>query len=326
MLSSLWSIARNSFLEIIRQPVYALLLLLGMVLIGFSPAVTMFSVVEDTKLMVDIGLATILLLGLVMAVLSVTQTISREIDNQMVGAILSKPVGRFVFVVAKFLGVTMAMAVATFLLTAVLLITLRIGAPMTGGWHMDYPALAGLLGPPLLAAASGAYCNYFYRWNFTSTAVLLVVPLYMLAMGVLLLVGQAWQFALIPPVFAARNAGQVAIAALLVWFAIWVISSVALVGSTRLNVVMNAIICLMVFFVGMISQFLFGQFADQSTLAWVAVRVVPNLQVFWVGDKLMHEVPYIPWPYVRMAAAYAGGLCVTMVMLAAFLFEKREVI
>ncbi len=326
MLSSTWSIARNSFLEIIRQPVYAILLVMGMALIGFSPAITMFSMVEDTKLMVDIGLATVMLLGIVIAVLSVTQTISHEIENQTVGAILSKPVGRFLFVVAKFVGVTMAMAVAVYLMTVVLVITLRIGVPAAAWWRMDYPALLGLVGPLLVAASFGIYSNYFYRWNFTSTAVLLALPLYTLSMGSLLLVDRQWQFALIPQVFAERHAGQVAMAALLIWFAIWVISSLALAVSTRLNVVMNAIICLAVFFVGMTSQFLFGQFAGRSVLAWTAVRIVPNLQVFWVADKLMHELPYIPWPYVGVAAAYAVGLCATMLMAAAFLFEKREVI
>ncbi|MFO7958989.1 MAG: hypothetical protein R6X33_18035 [Candidatus Brocadiia bacterium] len=326
MLSGLWTIAKNSFIEIIRQPVYALLVVMGMVLIGLSPAITMFSMVEDEKLMVDMGLATILLFGVVLAVLSVTQTISREIETQTVGAILSKPVGRLVFVMAKFLGVTMAMGVGLFLLSAVLMTTLRIGVPSAASFTMDWPAFLLQVGPALIGVAVGMYANYFYRSSFPSTALLTALPLYVVALVVLMLVGPQWEFNLFPEVMAERNMGQVAIAAVLVWFGVWVMTSVALAISTRLNVVLNVIICLMVFFVGMTSQFLFGQFAARSAAAWVALRIVPNFYVFWVGDKLMHEVPYIPWPYVGMTALYALGYCATMVALAACLFERREVI
>ncbi len=326
MLSAIWTIAKNSFVEIIRQPVYVIVLAIGMVLIGFSPAVTMFSMVEEEKMMVDVGLATIMLLGLALAVLSVTQIISREIEAHTVGAILSKPVGRVPFVVAKFLGMTAALALATYLLTIMLLNTLRVGVPSGATWEMDWPALLAMLLPALGAVAVGIYANYFYHWNFCSTAVLFGFFFYTVAMGMLLVVDSEWQFALVPSVFLERHAAQVAVAALLLWFGIWVIGSVALAASTRLNVMLNAITCFVVFFVGMSSQFLFGQFAEKSVAAWAAMRVVPNMHVFWVGDKLMQELPFIPLPYVGTAAAYAVGYCATMVMVAAFLFEKREVV
>ncbi len=326
MLSGLWTIAKNSFIEVIRQPVYAILVVMGMVLIGFSPAVTMFSMVEDEKLMVDIGLATIMLFGIALAVLSVTETVSREIEDQTVGAILSKPVGRLVFVVAKFIAVSMAMALGIFLLGAVLMTALRIGVPSSVDHQMDWPALLVQIVPALVGIAVGIYANYFYRSSFTSTAILTALPLYVVGLALLLVVGPQWQFEVLPSVLAERHVGQVALAVLLVWFGIWVMTSIALAVSTRLNVVLNVIICLAVFFVGMTSQFLFGQFASDSAAAWVALRIVPNLYVFWVGDKLMHELPFIPLPYVGMTALYALGYAATMVALAACLFERREVI
>ncbi|MHC5034147.1 MAG: ABC transporter permease subunit, partial [Planctomycetota bacterium] len=147
MLTSFWAITKNAFTEIIRQPVYGILLLTGLVLIGFAPAITMFSMASDESLMVDMGLATIFLLGLIVAVLSATQIISREIESQTVGAILSKPVGRVIFVLGKFTAVTLAMAVACYLLTVMLLIILRMGVPTTASWKMDYPALNAALVP-----------------------------------------------------------------------------------------------------------------------------------------------------------------------------------
>lgn len=351
MLSSYWAITKNSFIEVIRQPVYGILLLSGLVLIGLAPAITMFSMASAESLMVDMGLASILLLGLVIGVLTATHGISREIEAHTVGAIISKPVGRFVFVLGKFSAVSLAMALACYLLTLMLLTVLRIGVPATASWQMDYPALLAALGPMLLAMGLALYCNYFYHWSFTSTAIMLALPLYTVAFGVLMILNAGWQVEVIPGIFRERHAWQVAQAALLVFMGVWVLSSVAVAVSTRLNVVMNVIICLTVFFVGMISQYLFSGVASDlgpalrairpapglgllaalgravvAAVCWVALRVVPGLHVFWVGDQLMAEVPYVPMPYVAAAAAYAVGFSAAMVALAAFLFERREVI
>ncbi len=326
MLLSFWALTKNSFTEIIRQPVYGILVLVGMVLIGFSPAITMFSMAQDESLMVDMALATIFLLGLVMAVLSATHVISREIEHQTVGAIISKPVGRGLFVLSKFAAVSLAMAMAWYLMTVVTLITLRIGVPTTATWKPDLPAFIALLGPLVLAFGFALYANYFYQWNFTSTALMIGLSLYTVGMLLLLVVEPGWGFALVPRVFIARHARQVFEASALVFLGVWVLSSIAVAASTRLNVVMNVILCLTVFFVGMISQYLFGRFADGSIPAWLALRVIPSLHVFWVGDQLMAELPYIPPPYIAVSAAYAVGFCAAMVAVAAFLFERREVI
>jgi len=257
LLSSFWAITKNSFIEVIRQPIYGILLLVGMALIAFSPAITM--------------------------------------------------------------------SLSSYMLILTLLMTLRMGVPSTASWRLDYPTLLAELGPLLLALGIGMYCNYFYHWNFCSTAIVVAFPLYTLAFGLLLLINHGWQFELIPAVFAERQCWQVVRAGLLVFMGVWVLSSVALALSTRLNVVVNAAFCFVLFFVGMITQFLFGRFADESVLAWIALRIVPSLHVFWVGDQLMTDVPYIPMRYVGLSALYAAGFCAAMVMFAAFLFERREV-
>jgi ABC-type transport system involved in multi-copper enzyme maturation permease subunit len=324
LVSTLWAITKNSFREIIRQPVYGILLLSGMILIGGSPAITMFSMARDDSLMVDIALTTIMLLGIVIAVLSATQVISREIEAQTVGAVLSKPVARFIFVLGKFLAVSLAMALSWFVLTVVLMCTLRIGVPSSASWRLDWPAFLALTGPLLLSMGLGIYCNYFYRWNFASTAIALATIFYALAFAALLVISPTWEVELIPVVFLSRDAWEVAKTAMLVFLAVWVLSSVAVAASVRLNVVVNVIICLTVFFVGMISQFLFGRFAEQ-VWAWTALRLLPSLHLFWVGDALMVEAPFVPMPYVKLAAIYAVAYCGAMLALATFLFERREV-
>ena len=274
MIRSLWAIAWSSLAEITRQPVYGILLLAGMFLIGASPAVCAFTMMEDVKLVIDMGLGTIFMLGLVLAVLSATRIISREIEAKTAGAIISKPVGRVVFVLGKFLGVSLAMALATFLLTVILIMTVRMGVPTTVRWSWDWPVFLAEFVPLVLAMAFALHANYFYRWNFTATAVKLAFPLYIVGFIFTCVVAKNWridsgEFFWIGNTFLERNCDQVLLAAVLVFFGVWVISSVAVAASTRLTVVANGRVCLAVFFVGMISHFLFGWTVDYAWVDWV---------------------------------------------------------
>ena len=274
MFGSLWAITKNAFAEVTRQPVYGILLLVGMAMIGLSPSITAFTMMEDVKLLVDMGLGTMFMLGIVLAVLSATQIISREIEARTAGAIISKPVGRFVFVTGKFLGVSLAMALAMFLFTVILMMTVRLGVPETVSWTVDWPVLLAEIVPFALAVAFALHADYFYRWNFTSTAVTLAFPFYVVGFIFVCLVSKEWQFDAgeyfwIANTLVEKNVDQVFLAAVLVFLGVWVISSVAVAASTRLNVVPNVLICLGVFFIGMISHFLFGWTVDFAWIDWV---------------------------------------------------------
>jgi hypothetical protein len=279
LISSFFALVRNSFSEIIRQPIYGILVVVGMVLIAFSPVITMFTMMEDVKLAVDMGLGTIFMVGIVLAVLSATQVISREIDSKTAGAVISKPVGRFVFVLGKFAGVTLAMGLASFLFTVMLLLTVRMGVPSTASFTIDWPVFLGEVVPLVLAIGFGLYANYFYRWNFTASAIRAAFPLYLLVFVSLLFVTKQWEFELIAEPFITRHAGQIFLAAVLVSMGVWVISSVAVAASTRVGVVANVLICLSVFFVGMVSHHFFGWTVDDSWARWEPRPGEPTVEI-----------------------------------------------
>jgi len=279
LLRSLWAITKNSFIEITRQPIYGILLLVGVALIAFSPIITMFTLMEDVKLTIDMGLGTIFMVGIALAILSATQVISREIEAKTAGAIMSKPVGRFVFVAGKFLGVTLAMMLACYLFILFLVMTVRMGVPSEVRYKLDLPVFLAELGPFLLAVGLGIYANYFYRWNFTSTAVTLSVPLYTLGFLGLCLVDKEWGFDWFAGSFIACQGHQVARAGALVSFGVWIMSSVAVAASTRVNVVANVLICACVFFVGMVSQYLFGWTVAEPAWSWEPVPGAGTVEI-----------------------------------------------
>ena len=92
MFTSLYQIARNTFRESLREPIFLLVLLSALVLIGFYPVLTLFVFFAQEKLVVDSSIATMMVFGWGLAIMIASYAISREIDNGMALLLLSKPV------------------------------------------------------------------------------------------------------------------------------------------------------------------------------------------------------------------------------------------
>ena len=107
-MSNLYRIAVNSFRESVREPVYFLMLLGALLIIGHYPWMTLFVFFEQLKLVVDGAMATTLLFSLAVCVLCATSTVSREMNNGTVLLLLSKPVSRWSFVLGKIAGIAAA--------------------------------------------------------------------------------------------------------------------------------------------------------------------------------------------------------------------------
>ena len=106
------TIAANAFMELIRQPVF-LLLMTGSVLFELFLAVPYyFAFGDEPKLVENSVLAVMLLAGLFGAVLSASSSLAREIRTGTALAVLSKPVGRAQFLLAKFAGLALALFLA----------------------------------------------------------------------------------------------------------------------------------------------------------------------------------------------------------------------
>ena len=86
---------------------------------------------SDNKLLLDIGLATVFVCGMLLAAFVATAVISREIERKTVLTVVSKPVPRPVVVVGKYLGVAGAMLVAV--LTMLLFLLACFGVEVITG-------------------------------------------------------------------------------------------------------------------------------------------------------------------------------------------------
>ena len=78
----LWAIARNTFLESVRQPVVLVVLAAGTLLIILSIPFSGFTMMDDQRMFVDIALSTVFVSGTVLAAFLATSALSREIDSR----------------------------------------------------------------------------------------------------------------------------------------------------------------------------------------------------------------------------------------------------
>src|SRR6202521_3606206 len=108
------TITANAFMELIRQPVFLLLMTISSFFEIFLACVNYFGFGDEPKLVKNSALAVMLLAGLFGAVLSASASVAREIRAGTVLAVLSKPVGRAQFLLAKYAGLAMALTVLTY--------------------------------------------------------------------------------------------------------------------------------------------------------------------------------------------------------------------
>jgi ABC-type transport system involved in multi-copper enzyme maturation permease subunit len=98
-------IARATTKEAIRQPVFFLLLGIGLVLLVVNTILPFFSLGEDVKMLKDCGLAIILFCGMFLGIWTSSTSIAEEIEGKTAMTLLSKPINRRQFVTGKFLGI-----------------------------------------------------------------------------------------------------------------------------------------------------------------------------------------------------------------------------
>ncbi len=324
MFQRFYTIARSTFVETIRQPIYGVILLVTAILLILNVSLAAFTLDDDDKLLLDLGLSTLLLSGLFLAAFSATGVISREIDNKTVLTVISKPISRPVFILGKFAGLFAAMAVAFYLCFLVFVLAMRHGVMETTATPWDAPVLVLGFGSLFVAMLASAFSNYFYGTGFATTTMAIVTPLLTLSVLAIGKLGKHWE---VIPFGSNYVGGQVMMAAYLVFLAVIFTTAVAVAASTRFGQVMTLIICTVVLSLGVISDYAFGQHADTSTLAAIAYRAVPNIGPLWVIDGLMagSEKTTVTFGYLGYVTAYASLLTTAVLSIAIAAFQKREV-
>ncbi len=321
MLNKLWGIITNSFTETIRQPIYGIMLLVTGGALVLNVALAGYTLDDDNKLLKDLGLSTLLLCGLFLSAFSAAGILSREIDNKTVLTVISKPVGRPLFLFGKFIGLTGALALAFYLTGIIFLLTMRHKVMERASQTFDMPVILFGLGAIVAAILIAAFCNYLYDMQFSSVAIALATPLMGVALLLVAFIDKDWQIQSFGKDFVD---GQLVGAVTLVFAMVMILTAVAIAVSTRLGQVMTLVVCTAVLLIGLVSDVMFGQYRESMMAAQLAYWISPNLAFLWVTDALTRETP-ITFKYVATAFGYAMLLVLAWMQIGIALFQKREV-
>jgi hypothetical protein len=317
-----FTIAANAFMELIRQPVF-LLLMTGSVAFELFLAVPYyFAFGDEPKLVKTSALAVMLLSGLFGAVLSASASLAREIRAGTVLAVLSKPIGRTQFLLAKYAGLVAALT---------LLAYVNLVGVLLAGWmsfdaygKTDVTAL-GIVSLAIAAAyALGGFSNFFLRRPFVSDAVLaLVVTTTVAAFIIIQFTHQEESLAT-----AAKVDWRLVPAGILILFALWILAALALACSTRLDTMPTLAICSAFFLLGLMSDYIYWKAGAAAGHApwWASTlyTVIPNWQLFWLADAIDMGKSTFHWDYVAKALAYTVGYAGAALAVGTAMFEERE--
>jgi len=313
------NIAANAFMELVRQPIF-LMLLTGSVLFEIFLAVPYyFAFGDEMKLVKTSALAVMLLTGLFGAVLSASASLAREIRTGTALAVLSKPVGRAQFLLAKFAGLAAALTLLAYVNLIGVIVASWMAFDAYGKTNVQDIAIFG--GAIALAYALAGFSNYFLRRPFVSDAVFALVVMVTLAAFVIFQFTQQMQSI----GTQAAVDWRLVPAGLLILFAFWIFAAVALACSTRLDMIATLAVCSAVFLVGLMSDYLFGLPAAKGNW-WASAlySIVPNWQLFWLADALETGKSTFHWAYVGKSFGYAVFYAGAALAVAVALFDDRE--
>lgn len=286
MIPHIYHISKNTFRECIRQPIYTILMLTSVGIIGNHPLMAMYVFREQEKLVTDGSLATVMTFGWITAVLCASHAIAREIDTGTVLLILAKPVKRATFVLAKILGILAALTLFVWVNGICVVLAVRTA---TDQFRFDPAIYGAILGGMALACLIGAIANYVRKSSFAAVTAIALLVIFTLLFVLIFFwppYNMGWQW--------GEHVGydtEIMKAGLLILFSVWAMGTLATALSTHFGLVSNLSICAVIFVIGLISDHLYGELG-RMTLEQVT--------------RLMHGWPFLLLPFFLFAWFLAG--------------------
>ena len=308
MLARVSVVAFNTYREAVRARVLHGLFALALATAGYSLVVGAFALNSSLRVVSDLGAASISIYGIVVAVVLGATSLYRELELKTIFPILARPIRRPEYLVGKYLGTVLTLAVFIAADSGALLLALGVE-----GGRSFASALALAAGITVLA---GGVAFRSARWR-----TFMPVPW---AFG-LLLAGALFATA------APDDRRVVLGSALLTLCEVAVVAAIATVFAAFSSPFLTAVFTFGVFVVGRSADTLarlpervFG--APLSHLCGGLAKVVPNLMLYVPPRPLLTgEASGVGLgSYLGMAALHAVAWAVLLLTAASLLFRRRD--
>jgi ABC-type transport system involved in multi-copper enzyme maturation permease subunit len=307
MISSLHriiTIGRNTLTEAVRQKVLNVLLIFSLVLVGSSVLVSQLATPgldssglfdAQIKFVKDFGCGAIGLFGFFIALLSTAQLIPQELHNRTIYTILAKPVRRSEFLLGKFLGVVLLLALCVALMSLAFAATLY--------WQ----ELRGI------AATASSY-DTSGNWRANPVAV------------------NAYNHDVLQIVQQVRDP-QLIEAIILIFAKLVMTIGIALLISTfATSSIFTIVTTFMVYLIGHMEgtarEFWLASGANasiwQSSLVGFISLLIPDMNSFTIVDEILAGNK-VPWSHALNLIGYADIYLIVLLAVSIVVFDYREI-
>lgn len=308
MLHRVLAIVLNTYRESVRARILLGLAGVAFAVALFSLVVGAFTLRDQARVVSDLGSASISIFSIAVAVVIGSTSLHRELEQKTVFPILARPIRRGEYLVGKYLG--MMLTIAVFIMADCGLVLLLSAA--LGGRPIQQ--IAGVFGASVAVLGVA-----MWRWPKARTYGPIPWAAVLLVAGVVL--------ASVTP----EERRVVLGGGLLSFLEVGIIAAIGLLFSSFSTPFLSALLTLGMFAIGRSADALtklqakyFGPLARD--LAMALSKVVPNLHVFVPPRPLFTgEVAGVPLaPYLAMAAVTSIAWSVGLLAVATFIFKKRD--
>lgn len=321
-MTQLLAIALNTFREAIRNRLFATLLLMTVAMLVVVAAFSSASLHEEERLVKDMGLFLTSTLSVVIAIFVGVNLVYKEIERKTIYTVAPKPIHRAQFLVGKYVGMGMTLAVQVLFLGAALA-AVYSGATGQEGHAVTFVLiLLGWAAADFLAQAVGAR-PFEGREGDTSRAWDRVRR-GLAAAAVLALV-----------LFTGLTMPKEMLQALfLVYVEVMVVTAVALVFSSFSSPFLSGFLTFGVFLLGRFADRLAALSLQQpgevdpvlervEVLVHSVAKVVPDLTLYNLTPYVVYHHP-VSWTYLAQSTLYGATYAAIALIIASYMFSRRD--
>ncbi len=308
MLQRIVGIALNTYREAVRARILHGLLGLAVATCGYALVVGAYALKSQNRVVADLGAASISAYAIVVAIVLGASSLYRELELKTIFPILARPIERWEYLVGKFIGTVLTLAVFVALNTGLLLFA--IGSLTTRSLSLT------LLIPSLLLLLVGLGAWRVPRWRTWAP-----IPVSLL----LLFLGAWWGRD------GVRESSVVLRQAMLTVCEVSIVTALTLVFASFSSPFLTAVFSLSVFVVGRSADTLarlpariFGE--QIQALGRALSHVFPNLMVYVPPRSLLSgEAAGVEFSaYAAMAALQAAFWCIGLLTVSGIVFRRRD--
>ncbi len=317
-MSKVLAIVLNTFKEAVRNRIlYVLLFFAGLILLGSWVASTL-SIANQDRVMRDLGVASINIIGLLIAVFVGIGLVYNEMDKKTIYTIISKPIARWQFVLGKYLGLVLTIVLNVVVMTWFFCVVLHFRQALDEETMFKALYTQSADGSYIAPHALGILFYYLKAFLFAVGKAMLT----MVSVG-------AWSQPITQGLVMAMA---------LICLELAVITAFAVLYSTFSSPTLSAFLTVLTFIIGSLNADLYvfapalvqrvgsvaalagGQRIGYFLLMAVSY-VAPNLQVFNTGQQIAYSQPI---PFDAYTWAYGLVYSAAVVLLAILVFNRRN--